>query len=70
MRIDEIASNAKCRRRTIPILDHFLRIFVTLKVLSFLNLTINKILKFRRFRKLSNCHNWNFFNLQIYKIYY
>ena len=60
IRIDEIVSNAKCRRRTISKLDNFLRIFVIFKVLSFLNLTIFKILKFRRFRKLSNCHTWNF----------
>ena len=42
MRIDEIASNAKYRRRTIPKLDNFLRIFVILKICQFLNLTIKK----------------------------
>ena len=36
MRIDEIASNEKYRRRTIPKFDNFLRIFVIFKILLIL----------------------------------
>ena len=47
MRIDEIANNAKYKKRpTITKLDNFLRIFVILQIFSFLNLIINKLVKF------------------------
>ena len=52
MRIKEIESNEKCRRRTIPKLDIF---FSNLP--NFENLIINKILKFCQFREFSNFHS-------------
>ena len=48
------------KRRTIPKIENFLRIFVILQIFSFLNLIINKLLEFWQFRKISKFHNWNF----------